>query len=54
VRRIMSLASHWYASNLGLELVHGITAVLREIQSRKYVLDDSFDQEATFKKAFGV
>ena len=38
-RNVMGLASHWYASNMVLELVHGITAVFREIQSHKYVFD---------------
>jgi hypothetical protein len=52
-RKTMGLASHWYASNMALELVHGITAVLREIQSHNYVLGN-FDPEATFKKAIGA
>jgi hypothetical protein len=54
VRRAMGFASHWYASNMALETVHGITAVFREIQSRKYVCDGSFDPLATFKKAIGA
>ena len=37
-----------------IEMVRAMTAVLREIQSRKYVLDDiSFDPEAIIKKALG-
>jgi hypothetical protein len=57
VRRIMSLASHWYASHLALELVRGTTAVFREIQDHKYALDDAGaeeDVDAAFKKAFGL
>ena len=35
-------------------MVRALTAVFREIQSRKYVLDDiSFDPEAIINKALG-
>jgi hypothetical protein len=56
VRRILGLASHWYASHLDLELVRGVTAVYREIQDHNYTLDDAGaaeDIDAAFKKTFG-
>ena len=53
-RKTLIFAAHWWASNMMLELMRAALAVFREIQSRKYVLDDSFDPEATFKKAIGA
>ena len=53
-RKTLIFAAHWWASNMMLELMRAAVAVFREIQSRKYVLDDSFDPEATFKKAIGA
>jgi hypothetical protein len=54
-RMVIGQASMYWAATLQpLEMVRAVTAVFREIQSRKYVLDDTFDPEATLKKAMGV
>src|ERR1700722_1654571 len=53
-RIVIAQASiHWAYTIEPLEMVRALTAVFREIQSHKYVLDDSFDIEAIFKKAIG-
>ena len=53
-RMVIGQASfYWAATIQPLEMVRAATAVFREIQSHKYVLDDTFDPDATFKKAFG-
>ena len=54
-RMVIGQASIYWAYTLQpIEMVRAMTAVLREIQSRKYVLDDiSFDPEAIIKKALG-
>jgi hypothetical protein len=54
-RIVIAQASiHWAYTIEPLEMVRALTAVFREIQSHKYVLDDSFDIEAIFKKAIGA
>ena len=54
-RMVIGQASiDWAATIQPLEMVRGATAVFREIQSHKYVLDDTFDPEAAFKKAIGA
>ena len=54
-RIVIAQASIYWAYTIQpIEMLRAVTAVFREIQSRKYVLDDSFDPEATFKKAIGA
>lgn len=50
VRRIMTEAALWYAGQLPIEMVNGLVAVLREMKSRNYILDESFDPVALFEQ----
>ncbi len=46
LRSIMKDAALEFAGTAPIELVKGVTTVFREVQSRRYVLDDSFDPMA--------
>lgn len=52
-RMVIGQASNYWAATIQpIEMLRAVTAVFREIQSHKYVLD--FDPEVTFKKAIGA